>query len=131
MSRTLPSLKALRAFEAAGRHLSPSQAAEELHVTLQRREPVRAPPPERYQFRVRAKAAFSPSPVPRFRNAAASRARSLDRGRSGAPGCLTVGASSTLRDAGSAAIACTSFVLVTDEEQGTQALASLLGGDVE
>lgn len=33
MSRTLPSLNALRAFEAAGRHLSLSQAAEELHVT--------------------------------------------------------------------------------------------------
>jgi len=33
MSRTLPSLKALRAFEAAARHLSLSQAAEELHVT--------------------------------------------------------------------------------------------------
>ena len=33
MSRQLPSLNALRAFEAAGRHLSFSKAAEELHVT--------------------------------------------------------------------------------------------------
>jgi len=33
MSRTLPSLKALRAFEAAARHLSFSRAAEELGVT--------------------------------------------------------------------------------------------------
>lgn len=33
MSTTLPPLNALRAFEAAGRHLSFSRAAEELHVT--------------------------------------------------------------------------------------------------
>jgi len=33
MSRRLPPLNALRAFEAAGRHLSFSKAAEELHVT--------------------------------------------------------------------------------------------------
>jgi len=33
MSTHLPSLNALRAFEAAGRHLSFSKAAEELHVT--------------------------------------------------------------------------------------------------
>jgi LysR family transcriptional regulator, glycine cleavage system transcriptional activator len=33
MSRRLPSLNALRAFEAAARHLSFSRAAEELHVT--------------------------------------------------------------------------------------------------
>jgi LysR family glycine cleavage system transcriptional activator len=33
MSTQLPSLNALRAFEAAGRHLSFSKAAEELHVT--------------------------------------------------------------------------------------------------
>ena len=33
MRRRLPSLNALRAFEAAGRHLSFSRAAEELHVT--------------------------------------------------------------------------------------------------
>ena len=33
MARHLPSLNALRAFEAAGRHLSFSKAAEELHVT--------------------------------------------------------------------------------------------------
>ncbi len=33
MSRRLPSLNALRAFEAAGRHLSLTKAAEELHVT--------------------------------------------------------------------------------------------------
>lgn len=33
MSRSLPPLNALRAFEAAGRHLSFSRAAEELHVT--------------------------------------------------------------------------------------------------
>ena len=33
MSRPIPSLNALRAFEAAGRHLSFSKAAEELHVT--------------------------------------------------------------------------------------------------
>jgi len=33
MSTRLPSLNALRAFEAAGRHLSFSKAAEELHVT--------------------------------------------------------------------------------------------------
>lgn len=33
MSRRLPPLNALRAFEAAGRHLSMSKAAEELHVT--------------------------------------------------------------------------------------------------
>ncbi|GAB4346896.1 MAG: transcriptional regulator GcvA [Gammaproteobacteria bacterium] len=33
MSRQLPSLNALRAFEAAGRHLSLTRAAEELHVT--------------------------------------------------------------------------------------------------
>lgn len=33
MSRHLPPLNALRAFEAAGRHLSLSRAAEELHVT--------------------------------------------------------------------------------------------------
>ncbi|MDZ7747889.1 MAG: transcriptional regulator GcvA [Halofilum sp. (in: g-proteobacteria)] len=33
MSRQLPPLNALRAFEAAGRHLSFSRAAEELHVT--------------------------------------------------------------------------------------------------
>jgi LysR family glycine cleavage system transcriptional activator len=33
MSRRLPSLTALRAFEAAARHLSFTQAAEELHVT--------------------------------------------------------------------------------------------------
>ena len=33
MSRWLPSLNALRAFEAAARHLSFTKAAEELHVT--------------------------------------------------------------------------------------------------
>ena len=33
MPARLPSLNALRAFEAAGRHLSFSKAAEELHVT--------------------------------------------------------------------------------------------------
>lgn len=33
MNRRLPPLNALRAFEAAGRHLSLSRAAEELHVT--------------------------------------------------------------------------------------------------
>lgn len=33
MASSLPSLNALRAFEAAGRHLSFSRAAEELHVT--------------------------------------------------------------------------------------------------
>ena len=33
MASHLPSLNALRAFEAAGRHLSFSKAAEELHVT--------------------------------------------------------------------------------------------------
>lgn len=33
MSRQLPSLNALRAFEAAGRHLSLTRAADELHVT--------------------------------------------------------------------------------------------------
>ena len=33
MSRQLPPLNALRAFEAAARHLSVSQAAAELHVT--------------------------------------------------------------------------------------------------
>lgn len=33
MSRRLPPLNALRAFEAAGRHLSMSKAADELHVT--------------------------------------------------------------------------------------------------
>ena len=33
MNRRLPSLNALRAFEAAGRHMSFSRAAEELHVT--------------------------------------------------------------------------------------------------
>ena len=33
MSRRLPSLTSLRAFEAAARHLSFSRAAEELHVT--------------------------------------------------------------------------------------------------
>jgi LysR family glycine cleavage system transcriptional activator len=33
MSRSLPPLNALRAFEAAGRHLSFSRAAEELGVT--------------------------------------------------------------------------------------------------
>ena len=33
MSRRLPSLNALRAFEAAARHLSFTKAAEELHVT--------------------------------------------------------------------------------------------------
>ncbi|MEQ9681803.1 MAG: LysR family transcriptional regulator, partial [Rhodospirillales bacterium] len=33
MSRRLPSLNALRAFEAAARHLSFTQAAEELNVT--------------------------------------------------------------------------------------------------
>ena len=33
MSNRLPPLNALRAFEAAGRHLSLSRAAEELHVT--------------------------------------------------------------------------------------------------
>ena len=33
MSRRLPPLNALRAFEAAARHLSVSKAAEELHVT--------------------------------------------------------------------------------------------------
>ena len=33
MSRHLPPLNSLRAFEAAGRHLSLSRAAEELHVT--------------------------------------------------------------------------------------------------
>jgi LysR family glycine cleavage system transcriptional activator len=33
MTRRLPSLNALRAFEAAGRHLSFTRAAEELHVT--------------------------------------------------------------------------------------------------
>lgn len=33
MTRNLPPLNALRAFEAAGRHLSFSKAAEELHVT--------------------------------------------------------------------------------------------------
>ena len=33
MATHLPSLNALRAFEAAGRHLSFSKAAEELHVT--------------------------------------------------------------------------------------------------
>jgi len=33
MRRTLPSLNALRAFEAAGRHLSFTRAARELHVT--------------------------------------------------------------------------------------------------
>lgn len=33
MSRPLPSLKALRSFEAAARHLSFSRAADELHVT--------------------------------------------------------------------------------------------------
>ena len=32
-SRKLPSLNALRAFEAAARHLSFTRAAEELHVT--------------------------------------------------------------------------------------------------
>ncbi|MGE0237332.1 MAG: transcriptional regulator GcvA [Parvibaculaceae bacterium] len=33
MARTLPSLNALRAFEAAARHLSIAEAADELHVT--------------------------------------------------------------------------------------------------
>ena len=33
MARDLPSLNALRAFEAAGRHLSLTKAAGELHVT--------------------------------------------------------------------------------------------------
>ncbi len=33
MERRLPPLNALRAFEAAGRHLSFTKAAEELHVT--------------------------------------------------------------------------------------------------
>ena len=33
MARRLPSLNALRAFEAAGRHLSFTKAAEELNVT--------------------------------------------------------------------------------------------------
>lgn len=33
MARKLPSLNALRAFEAAGRHLSFTRAAEELHIT--------------------------------------------------------------------------------------------------
>ena len=33
MPRRLPPLNALRAFEAAGRHLSFTRAAEELHVT--------------------------------------------------------------------------------------------------
>jgi LysR family glycine cleavage system transcriptional activator len=33
MERRLPPLNALRAFEAAGRHLSLTKAAEELHVT--------------------------------------------------------------------------------------------------
>ncbi len=33
MARRLPSLNALRAFEAAARHLSFTKAAEELHVT--------------------------------------------------------------------------------------------------
>ena len=33
MNQRLPSLKALRAFEAAGRHLSFTHAAQELHVT--------------------------------------------------------------------------------------------------
>ncbi len=33
MARHLPPLNALRAFEAAARHLSFSRAAEELHVT--------------------------------------------------------------------------------------------------
>jgi LysR family transcriptional regulator, glycine cleavage system transcriptional activator len=33
MARPLPPLNALRAFEAAARHLSFSRAAEELHVT--------------------------------------------------------------------------------------------------
>jgi len=33
MTRTLPSLKALRSFEAAARHLSLARAADELHVT--------------------------------------------------------------------------------------------------
>lgn len=33
MARQLPSLNALRAFEAAFRHLSFARAAEELHVT--------------------------------------------------------------------------------------------------
>ncbi|MEE8454744.1 MAG: LysR family transcriptional regulator, partial [Limibaculum sp.] len=33
MSRRLPPLNSLRAFEAAARHLSLKKAAEELHVT--------------------------------------------------------------------------------------------------
>ncbi len=33
MSRPLPPLNSLRAFEAAARHLSIKKAAEELHVT--------------------------------------------------------------------------------------------------
>ena len=33
MSRRLPPLNALRAFEAAARHLSFTRAADELHVT--------------------------------------------------------------------------------------------------
>jgi DNA-binding transcriptional LysR family regulator len=35
MPKPLPSLNALRAFEAAARHLSFSKAAEELHVPQQ------------------------------------------------------------------------------------------------
>ena len=33
MARQIPPLTALRAFEAAGRHLSFTKAADELHVT--------------------------------------------------------------------------------------------------